>query len=433
MKVKFLLLFAFVLILLAMQVSAQSNQPPVCDWRGYITVDLSLANSNYVITSYTNGSSATNGTIFSSGYYIVPVPGNNGDNITFRVSGVLVNESTQTWSCGGVGYNTLNLSMNATADGTACTYAGGCTGGYCVHNICRSASTYCGDGHCDTGETSSNCAADCGEVETGNGAPGGGEVDEENKTASRRPELIPGVGLRNNTKLQAAIEKVLAKGKLSEQAIENLLRLSNSIKSDISTTKMFEAKEGKSNLSVTMKYTGTKKIKSFIVWDKLPKAFASSSDDITVTASGASIEVVESDPEYIFFYSELTPQQEITITYIVDGEVDASIIDDTSTAVYAESLEEVAPEQICTPSALRCTGDNLEECSSAGDVWTVKEVCTYGCENNACKSKPVTEAIDYTWVWVIIVMIIIVIGLVLYYFVYYEKKPYSFKFKPSTF
>jgi len=46
--------------------------------------------------------------------------------------------------------------------GESCDYNSDCESGYCVHNICRSSLTYCGDGYCDTGETCSNCELDCG-------------------------------------------------------------------------------------------------------------------------------------------------------------------------------------------------------------------------------------------------------------------------------
>ena len=48
------------------------------------------------------------------------------------------------------------------SDGVSCSYATSCLGGYCVHNICRSTLTYCGDNYCDTGETCSSCSGDCG-------------------------------------------------------------------------------------------------------------------------------------------------------------------------------------------------------------------------------------------------------------------------------
>lgn len=47
------------------------------------------------------------------------------------------------------------------SDGSTCSNDGECTGGYCVHDYCRSTSTYCGDGYCDSGECSV-CMSDCG-------------------------------------------------------------------------------------------------------------------------------------------------------------------------------------------------------------------------------------------------------------------------------
>jgi len=46
-------------------------------------------------------------------------------------------------------------------DGSKCTNDIQCLGGYCVHGICRSTSTYCGDGYCDIGEV---CSLDCGTI-----------------------------------------------------------------------------------------------------------------------------------------------------------------------------------------------------------------------------------------------------------------------------
>jgi len=46
-------------------------------------------------------------------------------------------------------------------DGSSCLNASECSDGYCVHSVCRSSSIYCGDGYCDTGETYSSCSKDC--------------------------------------------------------------------------------------------------------------------------------------------------------------------------------------------------------------------------------------------------------------------------------
>jgi len=47
------------------------------------------------------------------------------------------------------------------ADGSSCTSAVQCIGGYCVHGYCSSQSTYCGDGYCEKGETYLSCPLDC--------------------------------------------------------------------------------------------------------------------------------------------------------------------------------------------------------------------------------------------------------------------------------
>lgn len=268
------------------------------------------------------------------------------------------------------------------------------------------------------------------------GGPGGGGPLPE-KNASRRPELVPGIGLRNNTKLQAAIEKVLAKGKLSDQAIENLMRLSASITADIEVGREFNASGGKSRLTMTMRYRGERKVNNFIVHDVLPKAFAQHADNITVSAPGATVEIVEEDPAYMLLYSTLSSGQEITIIYTIDREVSTSVINDTETWIYAESYEEIPAPEGCNPSELRCAGNDLQKCNPEGTAWFVLETCEYGCENNACKPKPTEEVpVDYTWAaWIVsIIIIVVVVAGLLYYFAYYKKRTRGFSFKsPSAF
>jgi len=60
------------------------------------------------------------------------------------------------------GLHVITLSPSL-PDGSACEYGSDCTGGYCVHEICRSTPTYCGDRYCDValGEDWWSCWADC--------------------------------------------------------------------------------------------------------------------------------------------------------------------------------------------------------------------------------------------------------------------------------
>jgi len=53
------------------------------------------------------------------------------------------------------------------APGEACTGNEACVSNFCVHEICRTEETYCGDGFCDTGESISSCPDDCGECREG--------------------------------------------------------------------------------------------------------------------------------------------------------------------------------------------------------------------------------------------------------------------------
>lgn len=163
----------------------------------FVNEDYSTA-SSYVLT----------GDIASgSSYYVINVDANTGDNVSFRVNGINIsgeNSTPQPWSVGPhpsdvAQFGYFNLTINITDDGSPCncystktctgtyfTHAG-CEGGYCVHSICRSASTYCGDGYCDTGESCSAdnsacssgyaCTNGCqssGTTTGGNGGGGGG-------------------------------------------------------------------------------------------------------------------------------------------------------------------------------------------------------------------------------------------------------------------
>lgn len=53
-----------------------------------------------------------------------------------------------------------NVTINyLSSDGSFCSLATECLGNYCVHGVCRSSSTHCGDAFCDEGEI---CSEDCG-------------------------------------------------------------------------------------------------------------------------------------------------------------------------------------------------------------------------------------------------------------------------------
>ncbi len=245
----------------------------------------------------------------------------------------------------------------------------------------------------------------------GGGPGGGGAAPSHEKNASRKHVLVPGVGLRSNLKLQAAIQKVLGLASMSEQARQNLLRLSESISSQIEVTRNFRSANSTSTMETRFSNKGSKAINNFMVFDTVPKEFAEHSGNITVTAPGAQIEVVNPDPEYLFTYPAFDPNQEAVITYSVGADVPETVIEDFHAEVYAESVEEAPP---CSEGETMCLGNDLRVCQNK--TWVTRETCQYGCENGACKAQPpvlpITIDISFLmnyWLYILIIIVVVVV------------------------
>jgi len=237
-------------------------------------------------------------------------------------------------------------------------------------------------------------------------------------------------GLLNNTKLLAAIEKVLAKGKLSEAARQNLIDIVNVIKGDIETNRDFEYSAGKSRIRTRMKYKGKKKIRNFMIFETLPKSFSNKASDVNVrTNIDARIEVVEEDPSWLITYSEVNPEDELVIEYEVSGQKTSDVLDSVTTEIYAESLEEIEKEKeieevrICEEGSKRCFGNELQECKD--NKWKTIEICEYGCENDMCKKPPAVEEgkkkeiiPGFFVIIIVLVCIFIILGIIIRYYKY---------------
>jgi hypothetical protein len=252
----------------------------------------------------------------------------------------------------------------------------------------------------ETEETQS-CEEDGG----GNNGGNNGGPTTPPANVSSRPDLVPGIGIINNSKLLDAIENVLEKANLSSAARENLLRLSESITADTTALRNMTYSGGRTKLQTRLRYSGTKRATNFMVYEKLPKAFAERARDVTITCPGASFMVVEEDPAWLITYPEVSPGQELLITYDVSGSKPSSVSGLTQTEIYAETLSEAAapadggeePAVACTAGTWRCSGAVLEECSASGSRWIVLETCAHGCddERHACRQEQPSG--DGTW------------------------------------
>lgn len=106
---------------------AQSAGEPAIphEFYGYVYVGGSLAAAGTKVEAYVGGAKAAETTVTASHSYGLQVPGTTGATVTFRVGGVLANQSLP-WEMGGI--TELNLTVSGTPPldiVTACPLSGG--------------------------------------------------------------------------------------------------------------------------------------------------------------------------------------------------------------------------------------------------------------------------------------------------------------------
>jgi hypothetical protein len=172
--------FFSVFFILLLSVSYGQSPPLPGDWAGYVTINSSTASDGTPIKSYVDGTAAESTTVGAvesgTGYYLIHVTGQSGQNVTFKVCGVSAyptNTTPQSWSVGPhpVGSSPyFNLSITTLVTGSLCTYSCGCSGG---GHCCSGATEYTdgsGTGTCQ----SSTCSAATTTPTTSPGGGGGG-------------------------------------------------------------------------------------------------------------------------------------------------------------------------------------------------------------------------------------------------------------------
>jgi len=265
---------------------------------------------------------------------------------------------------------------------------------------------------------------------------------------SRVMLLAPGSAIETNSNVKQASQKALKLPTLDTIKIRGFVETSRLIVNDFYAVKHLQTSNSESRLVTSFEYVGDVKINNFIVYDKIPKAFASSADQITVYApKTATYEIVNNDPEFLFVYNQLLPKDQVIISYTTGHLVDLELINDTETEIYGENTEVIpvcnnngacefdigenlvtCPADcelagLCTPGELRCVDNLLQSCDNEGITWNTVEHCLNGCNENQCKSR-VWESSFY----IIIIVIIIIVLVVLYnlYIFMVKKEPPAF-------
>jgi hypothetical protein len=131
--------------------------------QGYLIGSPSWSSTTKLLSAMIDAPSGTNVTTQ------IYIPSDIYTNDKFYVStnvsqwGYSWNSTSRILSVWTVAQSVIKLEVSKLPDGSSCLVADECSGNYCVHNICRSTPTYCGDGYCDhsLGEDWQNCWNDC--------------------------------------------------------------------------------------------------------------------------------------------------------------------------------------------------------------------------------------------------------------------------------
>jgi parallel beta-helix repeat protein len=405
----------------------------------------------------------TNGTVYGSRAYIEWITdeganstiffGTNDTNLTENTT----NTSFITSHVMSLYYLTKNTTHYYNV--TSCDNVGNCnttnnlnlTTPYCTASWSCGSWSSCSGGQQSRSCTQTNyCEYPWSKIENQNCDTPSGPSDGWSPTppanVSTTPDLEPGDDIMNNTKLQTTIENVLGKADISGSEIEEMMTLSSSVTADISANRMFNVSGGKTTITTNMKYGGERRAKNFMVFESLPKTFANNAALVTVSAPGARVEVVEEDPSWLFLFSLVNTNQEITITYEVSGIKSSNALSDMSSEVYVESFAGAPPPSpptpICAGGSKRCYEDQLQQCSSDGLEWGMVESCGLGCNistlecNTAPSGTPSPEPLFDEILYLLSGILIVVAALIVagtYYLLSLNKtlKRYEKPGKPS--
>ena len=375
-------------------------------------------------TAYNNQSSDYQGGVNTELNYVW---GNVTGFSDFGVGGTKANKQacTSNSEC-----NSGNCAADYDGEGSWCAPSGYCASNYNVsytngYILCSDSSTKqtCSSGiwtsqACSAGCSAGACLVSSSSSSTGGGGGGaaGGAISEKREKAVvekishpvdnlLQPKTLKAI-VASNEEIKDAMEKVF--GELTDKDLEQLATSTASVVSDISApSRTLTTGTRTSTLSLSFKYSGKEPVKNFAIYDTVPKAFANSTDDITVGAPGAAIEIIRKDPVYLISYTQLNPEKTVEVNYTINKNVDKTVIESVPSPIIlaGEVKEEIICIQVITPAVNPATNE-CREFPTPCDVpqgWVKVDSC-----------PAVSEPDKYNQLIIGIIAAVAIAGLVIY-------------------
>jgi len=122
--------------------------------------------------------------------------------------------------------------------------------------------------------------------------------------------------------------------------VERLAKVSSDVRKLVSITHGLIVEKNYSKLLTTVKYAGKRELINFVLLESLPKSFAKNASKIKIKSQADVIEIVESDPKFLFIFKQVKPKETILVQYHVNETVEEGVIDEVETLVFVQDYKE---------------------------------------------------------------------------------------------
>lgn len=171
MMKKYLLFITLLLVISFVSLSYVAHGQVAASWFGNVTINGTNASDGVNVLAF-NGSTqlaATTVGAYKTGAYLIDTACSSGQNLEIKVYDL----SASNVSCTPGNSTSLNLSVNTTSNGVACTFNGSCTSGFCVDAYCCNSACGGASEDCNVAGSEGTCTSTAAAPSGGGGGGGG--------------------------------------------------------------------------------------------------------------------------------------------------------------------------------------------------------------------------------------------------------------------